>query len=83
VLQGNIRANTGFINHDGPLMTNRSDRSRGRIAALAIPVGVLMLLFWTIAILTTRTPGWMHLFLTLGVFLVVWGIVRRGTPPGT
>ena len=62
-------------------MTERSDRPRGGIAALAIPVGVLMLVFWFVSILTIETPGWMHLFLTLGVFLVIWGIVRRGTPP--
>ena len=61
-------------------MTERSDRPRGTIAALAIPVGVLMLVFWFISILTIETPGWMHILLTLGVFLVIWGIVRRGTP---
>lgn len=62
-------------------MTQRTDRPRGIIAALAIPVGVLMLVFWAISILTIETPGWMHLLLTLGVFLVIWGVVRRGTPP--
>lgn len=61
-------------------MTERSDRPRGTIAALAIPVGVLMLVFWFVAILTIETPGWMHIFLTLGVFFVIWGIVARGTP---
>lgn len=62
-------------------MTERSDRPRGSIAALAIPVGVLMLVVWAVSILTIETPGWMHLLLTLGVFLVIWGVVRRGTPP--
>jgi hypothetical protein len=51
------------------------------MAALAIPIGVLMLVAWTISILTIETPGWMHLLLTLGVFLVILGVVRRGTPP--
>jgi peptidoglycan/LPS O-acetylase OafA/YrhL len=62
-------------------MTERPDRPRPSIAALAIPIGVLMLLVWTVSILTIETPGWMHLLLTLGVFLVIWGVVRRGTPP--
>jgi hypothetical protein len=62
-------------------MTDRSGRPRDNIAALAIPVGVLMLLAWAISILTIETPGWMHLLLTLGVFLVIWGIVRRGSRP--
>ena len=62
-------------------MSERSHRPRPSIAALAIPIGVLMLLFWTVSILTIETPGWMHLLLTLGVFLVIWGVVRRGSPP--
>jgi hypothetical protein len=62
-------------------MTNRSDKSRPSMAALAIPIGVLMLVVWTVSILTIETPGWMHLLLTLGVFFVIWGVVRRGSPP--
>jgi len=35
-----------------------------------------MLLGWTIGMaVTERAPGWMHLFLTLGVFLLILGIV--------
>ena len=67
-------------------MTNRPqdrrpDGRRDTVAAYALPVGVLMLVAWAASILTIETPGWMHLLLTLGVFFVIWGIVRRGTPP--
>ena len=35
-----------------------------------------MLLGWTIGMaVTERAPGWMHVFLTLGVFLLILGIV--------
>ena len=66
------------------MTTNRPERPgpgpRPRMAALAIPVGIVMLVFWTISILTVETPGWMHLLLTVGVTLVIYGVVRRGDP---
>ncbi len=42
--------------------------------------GVTMLAGWAWITFTTTAPGWVHLFLTLGVFLVIWRIVVRGTP---
>jgi len=42
--------------------------------------GVTMLVGWAWITFTTTAPGWVHLFLTLGVFLVIWRIVVRGTP---
>jgi hypothetical protein len=31
-----------------------------------------------------EAPGWLHLLLTVGVFLLIWRIVVRDTPdPGT
>jgi hypothetical protein len=45
-----------------------------------ILAGVTMLAGWGWITFTTTAPGWLHLFLTAGVFLVIWRIVVRGTP---
>jgi hypothetical protein len=45
----------------------------GIIAALA------MLIVWAIGTFAFEAPGWLHLLLTAGVFLLVWRIVVRGT----
>ena len=43
-------------------------------------VAVVMLLAWGIATFMFDAPGWIHLLLTAGVFLVIYRIVVRGTP---
>jgi uncharacterized membrane protein len=43
-------------------------------------VGVVMLVVWGIATFMFDAPGWIHLLLTAGVFLVIYRIVVRGTP---
>ena len=60
----------------------RSERER-YIEKFAIPVGIIMLVGWAVATFALEGPGWVHLFLTLGVFCVIWGIVARGTPGGS
>lgn len=52
------------------------------VESLAIPTGIVMLVLWAIGTFALSGPGWLHLFLTLGVFLVIWGIVARGDPKG-
>lgn len=47
--------------------------------AFALPTGIVLLVIWIIGLLTTELPGWFHIFLTAGVFLIIWGIVARGT----
>ena len=47
---------------------------------LAIPLGLMMLLVWGVATVMLEAPGWVHGLLTVGVFLVIWGIVARGAP---
>jgi len=37
-----------------------------------------MLVFWAIMTFAFEGPGWVHIFLSLGVFLLIWGIVERG-----
>lgn len=42
---------------------------------------IALLALWAFAALVMNGPGWVHGFLTLGVFLVIYRIVVRGTPP--
>jgi hypothetical protein len=50
------------------------------IRSLAIPIGLIMLVVWAVGTFAFEGPGLIHLLLTLGVFMVIWGIVARGTP---
>ena len=45
-----------------------------------ILAAVIMLVVWAFATFTTEAPGWIHLFLTAGVFLLIYRIVVRGNP---
>jgi uncharacterized protein (DUF983 family) len=47
---------------------------------LGIIAGVLILAGWAIATFFFEAPGWVHLFLTAGVTLIIWRIVKRSTP---
>lgn len=44
--------------------------------------GIVMLVAWGGVTYTTDAPGWIHLMLTGGVFLIIWRIVVRDTPSG-
>ena len=46
---------------------------------LGIIAAVAMLLVWAVSVIMFDTPGWMHLLLTIGVFLLILRIVQRGT----
>jgi hypothetical protein len=41
---------------------------------------VAMLVGWAWVTFTSTAPGWVHLLLTAGVFIVIWRIVVRSTP---
>jgi hypothetical protein len=45
-----------------------------------ILLSVVMLVVWA-AGTWFEAPGWIHLLLTAGVFLLVWRIVTRGSKP--
>ena len=45
-----------------------------------ILVGVGMLIVWAIGTFAFEAPGWIHLLLSVGAFLIIWSIVVRGTP---
>ena len=38
-----------------------------------------LLLIWAIAALVLEGPGWVHLLLTVGVSLLIYSIVARGS----
>ena len=40
---------------------------------------ILMLAIWAFVTFTTTAPGWIHILLTVGVFLLIYRIVVRGT----
>jgi uncharacterized membrane protein len=43
---------------------------------------VAMLLVWAVWALAFDGPGWIHLLLTLGVTLLIYRVVSRGTRTG-
>jgi uncharacterized membrane protein len=46
---------------------------------LGIISAIVMLVVWAIVTFTTTAPGWIHLLLTIGMFLLIYRIVVRGT----
>ena len=47
---------------------------------IGIIAAVGMLVVWAIGTFAFEAPGWLHLLLTVGVFLLIYRIVARGTP---
>lgn len=46
---------------------------------LGIIAAIIMLIVWAIGTLL-EGPGWIHALLTIGVFLLIYRVVVRGTP---
>lgn len=46
---------------------------------LGIVGALVLLLIWAIAALVVEGPGWVHLLLTVGVSLLIYGIVIRSS----
>ena len=44
-----------------------------------IIAAIVMLAIWAFVTFTTAAPGWIHLLLTVGLFLLIYRIVVRGT----
>lgn len=48
---------------------------------IGIIIGVIMLVIWAAFVfIVNNAPGFVHLLLTLGIFIVIWRIVARGAP---
>ncbi len=48
---------------------------------IGIFVAIAMLLVWAAGTFFAEAPGWLHLLLSVGVFLLIWRIVVRGSAP--
>lgn len=46
---------------------------------LRIGGALALLVIWAIAALVLEGPGWVHLLLTIGVSLLIYGVVVRGS----
>ena len=46
---------------------------------LGIIAAIVMLVVWAVVTFTTSAPGWIHILLTMGMFLLIYRIVVRGT----
>jgi len=46
---------------------------------IGLVAAILMLVAWAVVTFTTDAPGWVHILLTVGVFLLIYRIVIRGT----
>ena len=46
---------------------------------LGIIAAIVMLVVWGFVTFTTTAPGWIHILLTMGMFLLIYRIVVRGT----
>ncbi len=59
-----------------PVFRSDGDMDLGLIA------GVVMLIGWAISTFGFNGPGWVHLFLSVGVFLVIWrySVLNRKKP---
>ncbi len=44
-----------------------------------IIAAIVLLSIWAFVTFTTTAPGWIHILLTLGVSLLIYRIVIRGT----
>ena len=47
---------------------------------IGILAALVMLVVWAVGTFVYEAPGWIHLLLSAGVFLVIYRIVLRGTP---
>jgi hypothetical protein len=62
-------------------VTNLTAIHRTSQLDFGIIVGVIMLVIWAAFVfIVNNAPGFIHLFLTVGLFLVIWRIVARGAP---
>ncbi len=46
---------------------------------LGIIAAVVMLAVWAFVTFTTAAPGWIHVLLIMGMFLLIYRITVRGT----
>jgi hypothetical protein len=47
---------------------------------IGIIAAIALLIIWAVGALLLEGPGWIHLLLTVGVSLLIYRIVTRGSP---
>jgi hypothetical protein len=47
---------------------------------LGIIAAVIMLIAWAVITFTTEAPGYVHLLLTIGFFILFWRVIVRKDP---
>ena len=47
---------------------------------LGLAAALAMLIVWAVGTVAFEAPGWIHILLTVGVFLLIHRIVVRSTP---
>ena len=47
---------------------------------LGIATAIAMLIIWAVGTVAFEAPGWLHILLSIGIFLLIHRIVVRGTP---
>ena len=57
----------------------KADGFKQLMFSIAYPLSIAMLVLWAVVTFAFSGPGWIHLFLSLGVFLLIWRIVAGGT----
>ena len=50
------------------------------LGKFGVPLSLALLVAWGVATFAFEAPGWVHMLLTGGVFLLIYSIVVRGTP---
>ena len=75
-----IEAITGVARRAIRFTTHRCNKTTMDPIIIA---AVAMLAIWAGVTFTTAAPGWVHLLLTAGMFLLIWRIVTRGSKSGT
>ncbi len=48
---------------------------------VGIFIAIALLAVWAVGTFFYEAPGWLHLLLTFGVFLLIWRIVVRSSAP--
>ena len=64
-------------------MNLRPMQSKSNFAKFGVPVALIVLAAWAVATFAYEAPGWVHMLLTGGVFLLIYSIVVRGTSPAS
>ncbi len=78
---GNVDARASGVKYAARVCASISPAERRhatfRRMDLGLLAAVVMLIVWAVATFALDAPGWVHLFLTLGVFCLIWRIAAR------